>query len=133
MVFSNLFLCCFLYSCEKDFFAKTGISLCGPQPKLLNGYNPAFFIPEGKKSYPERFKLMYLNPCITHFSDFGRNPFSTDLRRLASNMSVSGMRTGQTSLHRPHKLDAKLKCEKSLNPFKKGVITDPMGPLYVVS
>src|ERR1051326_5763860 len=40
--------------------------------------------------------------------------------------------TGHTSVHLPHSDEAKLKCLNSLMLFIFGVITDPIGPLYVV-
>jgi hypothetical protein len=95
----------------------------------LNGAVPKFFITDGKKSKPALRELINRNPSIILFSARGLNPCSTVFRLLVSSISVSGIFTGQTSLHLPQSEEAKLRCEKSLNPFKNGVITEPMGPL----
>jgi len=87
------------------------------------------FTKPGNMSNPMRLELINLNPFMIHFSAAGRKFCSTDFRLFESNISVNGIFTGHTSLHLPQSVDAKLRCEKSLNPRKNGVNTDPIGPL----
>ena len=133
LLYGVVYFCFFLNCCENDLFAKGGIARFGPQPMKLNGYVPAVFINPGKISNPIRFELISLNPFISHFSATGRKFCSTAFRLFDNKISVNGIFTGQTSTHLPHNVEAKLKWEKSLKPLKKGVKTDPIGPLYVVS
>ena len=129
LLYGDVYFCFILYCCEKDFDANFGILRFGPQPIKFNGYVPADFKTPGIMSNPIRLELISLNPFISHFSAAGRNCCSTVFLLFESNISVNGIFTGQTSLHFPQSVEAKLKCEKSLNPRKKGVKTDPIGPL----
>jgi len=129
LLFGNIYFCFFLYCCENEFDANNGILRLGPHPMKLKGYVPIDFTHPGNRSKPFRFELISLNPFISHFSATGRKCCSTAFRLLDNKISVNGIFTGQTSLHLPQSEEAKLRCEKSLNPLKNGVSTEPIGPL----
>ena len=129
LLYRDVYFCFFLYCCENDLVANVGIVRFGPQPTKLNGYVTRVLKFPGKISNPILFELISRNPFIAHFSAKGRKFCSTAFRLLDNKISVKGIFTGQTSTHFPQSVEAKLRCEKSLNPRKKGVNTDPIGPL----
>ena len=64
------------------------------------------------------FSVSFLPACL-----------AAESARKLSNMSCRGMPTGQTSLHRPHRLDASGRSEK-LSGHSSGERTAPIGPMY---
>lgn len=118
-----------MYCCENDLCANFGMFRCGPHAIQLKGKVTKLFSFPCIKSKPIRLEFINLNPCIKIDSALGRRFCSTAFRLLLNRISVNGIFTGQTSTHFPQSVDAKLKCEKSLNPRKNGVNTDPIGPL----